>query len=93
MPVITRSPRPTTEELWDELRMISCRESIKDAGWVQVIRNRETDLVGPSGRIAYRFDEHQMVTWDGDVQVDAVDLPLHPVDALDMLHSADRAAA
>lgn len=92
MPAITRSPRPTTEELWNELRMISCRESIRAAGWVWVTRNRETDLVGPSGRIAYRFDGHQMVTWDGDVQVDVVDLPFRPADALDMLHSADRAA-
>ena len=93
MTVITRSPRPTAEELMDELRIISCRESIKSAGWVRVIRGVETDLVGPSGRIAYRFDTHQMITWDGDVEVDAVDLPLHPADALDMLHSEDRASA
>lgn len=93
MTYIPRSPRPTEAELMDELRVISCRESIKDAGWVRVIRGVESDLMGPSGRIAYRWDTHQMINWDGDKEAGAMDLPFHPADALRILHSADRDAA
>ena len=93
MSIITSSPRPTTAELWDELRIISCREAIYAAGWVRVSHGMWDDRMGPSGRICYRTSTHQMVTWEGDAEVDAVDLPLHPADALDMLYSADLAAA